>query len=110
MIEPQSMHDGASAWVAKATFVPPRFSVIAAAAIEITLGSVAVPVGVAVVPIGMTVAGENRQLIPGCCLGRGGRCGLCLGSIGGVSLRGGWRSHRLGGIGLCRLRVSVVHE
>src|SRR5215210_8040804 len=28
MIEPQSMHDGASAWVAKATFVPPRFSVI----------------------------------------------------------------------------------
>jgi hypothetical protein len=28
MIEPQSMHDGASAWVAKATFVPPRLSVI----------------------------------------------------------------------------------
>src|SRR5690242_16335569 len=28
MIEPQSMHDGASAWVANATLVPPRFSVI----------------------------------------------------------------------------------
>src|SRR4029079_10796324 len=28
MIEPQSMHDGASAWVANATLVPPRLSVI----------------------------------------------------------------------------------
>src|SRR3989304_5486332 len=62
MIEPQSMHDGASAWVAKATFVPPRLSVIAPpdAAIALPFSFAALPLAWAFVAGAGAGGGDGR--------------------------------------------------